>query len=325
MTNIPTLRDIEQAAARLTGVSRLTPLIKSDGAGNALLKCEHLQRSQAYKFRGIFNRIAAVTENERSNGIAIVSSGNAGISASIAAGIFGVPCNVFVARTAVARKLESIERAGGSVVKCDSVAAAFDAAHAWTDENGAAFVHPFDHRDVIAGQGTVALEVLQQMDDLECIAVPTSGGGLLAGTVLAIRSLRPNVRIIAVEPRGGEKLGDSLTRSEIVTRTEVSTIADALTYPGYGELNFEMVQGQVDEVVVVDDDQMLGSMRSTWENYGMVVEPAAAAALAALRAVGADSATSVAIMSGGNVDPELFSHAARGGTAAQWHALQRGK
>jgi len=319
---LPALDDVRDAVERLDGVARVTPVIGSDLGPSMLLKCENLQRSRAFKFRGIFTRVSRMSAAERARGVVIVSSGNAGLAAAIAARILGIACTVVATPTAIPAKIDAIRRAGGTVVVATGgMSDVFAQAGSIAAAAGSTVLHAFDDADVIAGQGTIALEVLGAVPDLECLVVPTSGGSMLAGSVVTLRALRPEVRIIGVEARGADVLAASLEAGQVIPRDTAATIADGLAYPGYGALNFELVRDGGVEVEVVDDDAILAAMAAIWRDYGQAVEPSAAVAFAgALAAGAADAPTTVAVMSGGNVDAGLLAYAVAGGTAEGWRS-----
>lgn len=321
MTGSVGIREVRAAAGRLHGIARVTPVVGSDRVVAMRLKCENLQRSRAFKFRGIFNRMALLSEQERASGVVIVSSGNAGLATAVAGRILGITCTVAVAASALESKLAAIRAAGASVVVVDGDAdTAFAEAERLRDDRRLTMIHAFDDPDVIAGQGTIALELLDQAPDLDCLIVPTSGGSMLAGSVVTLSAERPDVRLIGVEAEGTTVLRESLRVGRVTPRETAHSIADGLVYRGYGALNFEIVRahGAV-EVVVVDDDEILRAMATGWREFGVAMEPAAATALAGAMSAGvADSAGTVAVISGGNVDLELLRHALAGGTARDW-------
>lgn len=320
-----TLGDVEAAATRIEGVARRTPVIAGETRGRARLKCENLQRTGAFKFRGIYNEVASIPRPERADGIVIVSAGNAGIGAALAARLHDIPCTVVMPAGAVRAKVEGVRALGArALLAAGGVEDLFRVANELVASEGCRSVHPFDAPAVIAGQGTIALEIFQQFPAIERLVVPTAGGGMLAGCAVAVRALRPDVHLVGVEVRGAAKLARSIQDGVVVPRTEVDTVADGLAYGGYGQVTFEIVRSRVDEVVSVTDDQILDAMGVLWREYRIVAEPSGAAALAATRHFcSMESDSTVAVVSGGNVDLGLLAHAVAGRTAEEWRTQGR--
>jgi threonine dehydratase len=323
----PTLEDVRSAAAALSGVARITPVLTDDQLDEATgssvsVKAEFLQCGGAYKFRGIYNKIRLLTADERARGIVTVSSGNAGIAAAYAARLHGAACVVVMPARPSPHKVLAIEALGGRAIRHGSSSTEmFERAHELVD-NGLTFVHPFDQAEVIAGQGTVALELLEQAPDIDVLLVPTAGGGLLAGISLVLGAAgRLEIELVGVQPEGAAALQRSLAGGAVEELAHVDTLADGLLVRRCGELTFELIRDRVDDVVLVSDDEILAAVAMYWRILHVAIEPAGAASLAALlrhdrfrdRRVGV-------VASGANVRPELLLHALDGRSAEEWKA-----
>lgn len=311
--SLVTLSDVEAAAARLEGVAVRTIVEESralsDLAGRrVLLKCEHLQRTGSFKLRGATNRLARMSEEERRRGVVCSSAGNHAQGVAHAAYRLGVPATVFMPHGAPLPKIQATLAYQGEVRFAGTgYQEAEDAARAYADATGAVLVHPFDHPDVIAGQGTVGLEIIDQVADIGTVVVPVGGGGLISGIALAVKARQPGVRVVGVQAEGAAAFPRSLKAGASTPAPRVSTIADGIAVKTPGVLTFAHVQEYVDEVVTVSDQQIARAVLLLVERAKQVVEPAGAAGVAALLA-GADALPEpiVAVLSGGNVDPLLL-------------------
>jgi len=316
-TPVISIADIRSAAARIAPHAVVTPVLRSDAldalAGGALhFKCEHLQVGGAFKFRGACNAVWALDEKAAARGVVTHSSGNHGAALALAARSRGIPAHVVVPEGAVRAKLDNIEAAGAVLHHCaPTLAAREEAASRIQRETGAALVHPYADPNVIAGQGTAALELLQQMPELDVLIAPLGGGGLMSGSAIVARTLSPATTLIAAEPAGADDGYQSLQRGERVTDVKPQTICDGLRAT-IGEINFELLRGNRVEVVTVSDDQVLAAMRLLWMHLKQTIEPSSSTVLAALLAhrerfrgkrVGM-------ILSGGNVDLDQIAFAA---------------
>ncbi len=307
---IPTLADIYAAKIRIAPHLWRTPLFTSDTlsrmTGTTLrLKCEHLQRTGAFKTRGAINAVLQLTLQEQAKGVVTFSAGNHGQGLAFAARILGIKCTVFMAQNAVPSKVEAIRGYGADTKFGATIQEAFSAMEEFTRESGATFVSPFSGPDLIAGQGTVGLEILEEFPEVEQIVVPIGGGGLISGIALAVKSIRPEVRIVGVEPEGANVMWQSLRAGRPLKLDRVDTIADGLAAPFTTELPLTIVQRYVDDVVILSDDEILNAMRLILMRSKQLVEPAGAAATAALltnKAAVPHGASTVAILSGGNID-----------------------
>jgi len=308
----PTLADIRSARERLAGVARTTPVYRSETlsrlAGRTVwLKAENLQRTGSFKVRGAVNRIAALSSDERAGGVIAASAGNHGQAVAWAAREAGVRATVFMPEDAALAKVEATKTYGAEVVLGgDSIDEALEAASAHAIATGAVVVHPFDDPAVIAGQGTIGLELDEQLDEIETLVVPVGGGGLSAGIALAFAELRPSVRIVGVQAErcaplaGGEPLG--------------YTIADGIAVKQPGTLTRPILNERLADVAVVSDEQLAEAIVLLLERTKLVVEGAGAAPVAALLAgiAGGDGPVCT-LLSGGNIDATVLIQVARYG------------
>jgi threonine dehydratase len=305
-----TIDDVVAAQRVIAGRLQRTPLIGSAAlsariGASLYLKLENWQKTGSFKPRGVLNKIAALSQAERDHGLITASAGNHAQALAWAAGIAGIACTVVMPETAPAAKLAATQGYGGTVVLEPSTLTVFARAQALAAEHGYTFVPPFDDPAIVAGQGTVGLEILDDLPDVGTVVVPIGGGGLLAGIALAIKSRRPGVRIVGVEPEGAAKMWRSRQTGQAARLDKIETIADGLSAPFAGELPFALVEQYVDELVLVNDTDILAAMTLILERCKLLVEPSGAAALAGLLsgAVKAQPQAPVAIiLSGGNID-----------------------
>jgi threonine dehydratase len=307
--------DVRAAARRLDGVAHRTPVLTSrslDEAAGAtvLLKAENLQRVGAFKFRGAYNAVASLEPEERARGVATVSSGNHAQALSLAARLHGVPAVILMPEDAPPGKRAATAAHGAEIVDFDRYAEDREALlAALVADRGLVPVHPYDDPRVMAGQGTVALELLEDAGPLDVLLVCLGGGGLLAGCATVARALSPETRVIGVEPEAGDDFKRSLAAGERVRVPVPRTIADGQQLPMPGALTFPVVRERVDEVVTVSDADIIRTMRFLFERVKTVAEPSGASALAALLsgAVDARGARVGVTISGGNVGAERFA------------------
>ena len=309
--SIPSLESIRDARVRNAGRLHVTPLLASrtlaDRSGLAVLglKCESLQRTGSFKVRGALNAVARLEPEARSRGVVTFSAGNHAQALAWAAATLGVHCTVVMPATASESKAAASAGYGAEVIRHGTGADAFRKADELAREHGYTFVHPFDQAEVMIGAGTVGLELLDQMPDVEAVVVPIGGGGLLAGIAAAIRRSRPGVALFGVEPEGAAAMRLSLDAGHVVQLAAVTTIADGLAAPFAGELTYPIIRDLVDEVVLVTDAEIASAMSLILTRTKLLVEPAGAAATAALlagRLPQTIGKRAVAILSGGNVD-----------------------
>ena len=322
MTTV-TLEEIRSARELLQGVSVQTPLDRSRAlsdmvGGPCFIKCENLQRTGSFKIRGAYNRIARLDDAEKAAGVVAASAGNHAQGVALAASLVGINSTVFMPASASLPKVEATRRYGAEVkLGGKDFGAAFDDAVAFSESTGAVFVHPFDHPHVIAGQGTIGLEMLEQMEDIGSLVVPIGGGGLISGISAAVKALKPDVRIVGVQASGAAAFPPSLKAGHPVKLDNLSTIADGIAANEPGELTLTHVRDLVDEVVTVTDDAIAQALVMTAERMKLVLEPSGAAAVAAvMQNLGALEPPAVVVLSGGNIDPLLLLRVIRFGLSA---------
>jgi threonine dehydratase len=300
------LDDIEGAAQRVLGVARRTPVIPSARSG-LFLKCENMQPMGAFKMRGAYNMVAQLSREVRARGVITYSSGNHGQAVAMAAQLLGAPAVIVMPETAPTVKVEGARNYGADVVFAGRTS--FDRKHRAEEiaaARGLTIVPPFDHEWIIAGQGTVGLEILDQCPDVTTVFVPVGGGGLISGVATAIKRRRADVQVIGVEPSGAAKMSTSLAAGEPVTLDKTASIADGLLTLRPGDLTFAHVKAFVDRVVTVTDEEIAAAVKWLFATAKIVAEPSGAATTAAVLAHGALAGTTVAVVSGGNVAPEDF-------------------
>ncbi|MEY2534020.1 MAG: threonine dehydratase, partial [bacterium] len=314
-----TPEDIERARAAVADVARHTPVLPSlilteRVGGDVVLKAENLQRTGSFKIRGALNKLAALGD-ACARGVTAGSAGNHAWALAQAAHVRGVPCEVFMPADASISKAEGCVALGAVVHSGgDSVDACVALARARADEAGMAFVHPFDDPDVIAGQGTLGLELLQDVPDLAKVVVPVGGGGLASGVAIAVKSARPDVEIVGVQVETVAAFPGSLRRGEPVAVDAALTIADGIAVKRPGDLTLPLVERWLDDVVVVPEDDVAEAIVLCMERAKLVVEGAGAVGVAALlggEVRAATHGTTVAVLSGGNVDAGLLASIAR--------------
>jgi threonine dehydratase len=295
-----------------TPVQTSRTLGEAAGVDDLRLKLELFQVTGSFKPRGAYNRIASLTPEERERGVITVSAGNHAQAVAYAAALAGTSSVVVTWKTASQLKLDAAQAYGAETLRIGNTPLeAFEAMFKVRDERGLVLIHPFDDPLVLAGQGTVGLEVVDDVPDVGTVVIPIGGGGLIGGMAIALRHLRPGVRIVGVEPEGAPTLTRALEAEGPVPLETVSTIADGLSAPFAGGLTYEIVRDLVDDVVLVSDDEIMHAMRLLALRAKVVAEPAAAAGLAALLAgrVAPAAGPVVAVISGGNVAAELVATA----------------
>jgi len=310
------LPELQAAADRVRGSIHRTPLIGSRAISErvgreVLLKCENLQKTGSFKVRGALNRILLMSEEDRQRGVVTVSAGNHAQAVAWAAGRAGVPATVVMPALATRSKVHACEGYGARVVLLGTVFEAFDEALRLAREEHLVFVHPFDDAEIIAGQGTTGLEILEDVPDVTTIVVPLGGGGLISGVALAASGAGHPIRVVGVEPEGAASMVRSLEQGSPVRLDAVETIADGLGSPMAGDRTYAHVRALVDSVVTVTDDEILTAMAFIATRTKLLVEPAGAAGVAALlaeRITIAPGGPVVVILSGGNADLNLFAN-----------------
>ena len=307
--------DVEAARARIAPFVHRTPLFGSATLGlmtktSLSLKAENLQRTGSFKVRGALNAVLQLSPEQRARGIVTLSAGNHGQGLAYAAALVGVRCVVFMPESATPTKVDAIRGYGAEARFAPSMETVFAEMEAYRLTHGLHFVHPFADPAIIAGQGTVGLEIVEDRPDVEAIVVCVGGGGLLSGIAVAVKSRRPDVRIVGVEPEGAAAVSRSLAAGRPVTLDKVETVADGLAAPFGAALPQAIIARLVDDVVLIRDDQIVAAMRLILDRTKLLVEPAGAAAVAALLAGKTGvrpGARVVATLSGGNVDREKLT------------------
>ncbi|OUZ12717.1 threonine ammonia-lyase [Aeromicrobium sp. PE09-221] len=316
------LDDVRTARDLLSGVTEVTPLAHSrwlaETAGAPVhLKCENLQRAGSFKVRGAYVRIARLSEGERARGVVAASAGNHAQGVALAARQLGAAATIFMPEGAALPKVQATLGYGADVRFAGrDVTAALEAAEAFSAETGAVFIHPFDHRDILAGQGTVGLEILEQQPDVRTILVPLGGGGLAAGIAL-LRSERPDIRVIGVQAGAAAAWPGSLASGEPVLADLGPTMADGIAVARPGQVPFDVVREYVDEIVTVGEDTLSTALIGLLERAKLLVEPAGAAGVAALlEHPDAFEGPVTTVLSGGNIDALLLLEVIRHGLAS---------
>jgi len=322
------LAAIEAARERLRGTALVTPMETSRwlsaASGTAVsLKCENLQRTGSFKIRGAYLRISNLSAAERARGVVAASAGNHAQGVALAAQLLGIKSTVFMPNGAAIPKEKAtrgygadVEFVGHTIEECLVAAREFEA------RTGAVLIHPFDHADIVAGQGTCGLEILEQTPDVKTVIVPTGGGGFLAGIATAIKAVRPDVWVVGVQAESAAAYPASLSAGKPVPLRSMATMADGIAVGCPGEVPFAAIQRYVDEIRTVSEESLSTAVLALLERAKVVVEPAGAAAVAALM----DEPTAftgpvVVILSGGNIDPLLLMRVIRHGMAAQGRYL----
>ncbi|MCI3222924.1 threonine ammonia-lyase [Streptomyces sp. NP-1717] len=319
----PILDDIRGAQKMLTGVARMTAMEGSRHLTHLVgapvhLKCENLQRTGSFKLRGAYVRIAGLSPEERAAGVVAASAGNHAQGVALASTLLGVRSTVFMPLAAPLPKVAATREYGAEVrLHGQVVDETLAAAQEYARETGAVFIHPFDHPDIIAGQGTVGLEILEQCPEVRTVLVGLGGGGLAAGIALAVKSVRPDVAVIGVQAEGAAAYPPSLRAGRPMSIGEQQTMADGIKVGRPGEITFPMIRDLVDEVRTVSEDELSSALLLCLERAKLVVEPAGASTVAALLSTPkAFRGPVVAVLSGGNVDPLLMQRILRHGMAA---------
>ncbi len=305
-----TLEDIRRARAVIAGRLHRTPLVRSTALGRLtdtrlFVKAECLQKTGSFKPRGVLNKLSTLSDQAKRRGLITISAGNHGQAVAYGAAAEGVGCVVVMPAYASPAKVAACEGYGAEVVVGGDVHQAFEKVHELTEQRGLTLVHPYDDPLVIAGQGTIGLEILEDLPDVETVLVPIGGGGLISGIAAALKLSRSGIRVIGVEPEGAPTLTRALERDAPVRLDSVDTIADGLTGPIAGDLTLAAVQRYVDDVVLVSDAEIADAMRIILERTKLLAEPAGAAATAALlsrRVILPADTRVVSLLSGGNID-----------------------
>lgn len=302
--------DVRAASGRIAPHIHRTPVLTSElldemAGAQLFFKCENFQKTGSFKIRGATNAVLSLSEDDAKRGVVTHSSGNHAAALSRAAGRRGVPAWIVMPSNAPAVKKAAVRAYGGQITECEPTLAARDStAQELMRRTGASMIHPYDNRNVIAGQGTAAMELLEEIADLDFILAPVSGGGLLSGTSISAKSMNPIIRVVGCEPKNADDAFRSLASGKLAPAAKAETIADGLRAT-LCPLTFGILRERVDQIETVSEDEIVGAMRALWERLKIVVEPsgAVAAAPALLGRLGAARGARVGIiLSGGNVD-----------------------
>ncbi|MGH1561969.1 threonine ammonia-lyase [Mumia sp. DW29H23] len=321
-----TLDDVRAAEKLLSGVAVRTPIESSRPLTELLgrpvvLKCENLQRAGSFKIRGAYVRISRLSDEEKARGVVAASAGNHAQGVALAASLLGTTATVFMPEGAPLPKLAATREYGARIeLAGTSVESALEAAHAYSERTGAVLIHPFDHPDIVAGQGTLGLELLEQVPDAATIVIPVGGGGLVAGVALAVRAMRPDVRVIGVQSERVAPYPLSLEQGRPTSVEAQRTMADGIAVSRPGDVPYEEIERWVDRIVTVTEESLSQALLLLLERAKLVVEPAGAAGVAAVmqhpEVFARGDGPVVCVLSGGNIDPLLLMNVVRHGLAA---------
>ncbi len=317
-----TLDRMYLAGSVLRNVVRKTDLIWAPGLSadcEVYLKTENLQKTGSFKVRGAYFKISALSQAERERGVVACSAGNHAQGVALAAKTFGVKAAIFLPATAPISKIEATRQYGAEVRLADGVYDdAYNEALRFRDETGAVFIHPFDDEDVIAGQGTIALELMEQIPEVDAIVVPVGGGGLISGLAYTVKTMRPSCRIYGVQAAGAASMKNSLCGESCVSLERVATFADGIAVKKPGELTYDLCRRYVDDIVTVSDDETATAILTLMEQQKLVAEGAGAVAVAALMfgKLPVSGKKVCAVVSGGNIDVNILSRVINRGLLA---------
>lgn len=313
------LKDFEKATEIVQKVTRPTHLVYSDyfseQCGNKVyIKPENMQLTGAYKIRGAYYKISTLSDEDRSKGLVAASAGNHAQGVAYAAKAYGVPATIVMPTTTPLIKVNRTESYGAKVIlKGDVYDEAADFAIKYAEEKGMTFIHPFDDPVVATGQGTIAMEIIKDLPLVDAILVPVGGGGLATGISVLAKQLKPNIKIIAVEPAGANSLQKSMEAGKVVTMKEVHTIADGTAVKTPGKNVFPYLQKNIDEIITVEDDELVVAFLDMVENHKMVVENSGLLTIAALKHLKFKDQKVVSVLSGGNIDIITMSNVVQHG------------
>lgn len=310
MHDMITFNDILQARERISGVAHRTPVLTSRQfnelvGAEVFFKAENFQRAGAFKFRGAYNKLASLTKEERQRGVLAYSSGNHAQATALAAKLFGVPAVIVMPHDAPQIKVNGTRGYGAEVIFYNRYTESREGSgERISRERRLALVPPFDDDQIMAGQGTAALELMEEVPELDFLLTPCSGCGLLAGCAIAAKHLRPSIRIFGVEPEAGNDTWQSMRKGERVQIEVPKTIADGLQTPAPGKLTFPIVKELVEDILLVSDEELIATMRFVLERMKVLIEPSGAAAAAAVmhRKFDLSGKRVGVVLSGGNVD-----------------------
>lgn len=302
------LDNIKAAREKIQDVVVKTPLLYSKffsekSNNNVYMKCENLQLTGAYKLRGALNKMMSLTDEERSKGVVCSSAGNHAQGVAYAANLMGIKSTIVMPTTTPYLKVKSTKDLGGNVILNGKVYDdAYNFAKQIEKDQGAVFLHPFNDINVIYGQGTIGLEIIEDLKDVDVVICPIGGGGLLSGISLALKEINPNIKIVGVQATGANAMEQSFLKGELTSLPSVSTIADGIAVKSPGDLTFSIIKEHVDEVVTVTDDEIVDAFLALIEKQKLVAEASGAVSLAALSKLNIKDKNVVCIISGGNID-----------------------
>lgn len=302
------LEKIKEARENIKDVVTKTPLLYSNvfsksSNNEVYMKCENLQLTGAYKLRGALNKIISLSEEEKAKGVICSSAGNHAQGVAYASSLMGVKSSIVMPETTPYLKVESTKNYGGNIIlhgKCYDDA--FLKAKTIEEEEGKVFIHPFNDIDVICGQGTIALEIFEEINDLDYILVPIGGGGLISGISVAAKSINPNIEIIGVQAEGAPSMALSIKKDKICTLDSVNTIADGISVKTPGSKTFEIVREYVDDIITVSENDIVNAFLLLVEKHKLVAEASGVVTLAALKKLRVKNKKVCCILSGGNID-----------------------
>lgn len=303
-----TVENVRAARRIIARAALRTPIVPARFADGVLFKCENLQRGGSFKIRGAFFNAASLPPAVRRRGVVAYSSGNHAQGVALAARMLKVPAWICMLDSSLPEKVEQTRAYGAEAILAGKTSEEIKRrAEEIAQERGATLVPPFDHPKTIAGQGTIGLEIVEDVPDLRTVVVPIGGGGLISGIAIAVKSLKRRVRIVGVEPRTADKMAQAVAAGKPVTIAPSLTVADGLKPIRCGDLTFEIVRALVDELVQVEDHEILAATAHLIRREKLVVEPSGAASFAAvLSGKVRPTGTAVCVLSGGNIDPALF-------------------
>ena len=285
-----------------------SPIFSEESGNNIYIKPENLQKTGAFKIRGAYNKMLKLTEAEKQRGVIASSAGNHAQGVAYAARELGIKAVIVMPKTTPLIKVQSTKKYGAEVVLYGDVYDdAYQKAKELEEKEGYVFVHPFNDPDVLEGQGTIALEILEQLPQTDVIVVPIGGGGLISGIACAAKQIKPEIKIVGVEPSGAASATEALKKNKLVTLPEANTIADGTAVKRIGELNFEYIKKYVDEVVTVDDYELTEAFLLLTEKHKIIAENSGVLPLAALKKLTDRNKNVVPIVSGGNIDVLMIS------------------
>ena len=305
----PTLQDIQQAAQRIKPYAHRTPVLTCESLDQQVgtrvyLKCENMQKVGAFKFRGACNAVYSLSDDEAAHGVVTHSSGNHAQALALAARMRGIPAYIVMPSNAPSVKKNAVAGYGGQITFCEPTLQARESTMERIRlDTGATVIHPYDNERVIAGQGTATLELLEEVPELDVVITPVGGGGLLSGTSIAAKGLKPGIRVIAGEPEMADDAYRSMKEGKIIPSVNPKTIADGLL-TSLGKLTFPVIQQNVEQIVTVSEHGIIDAMKFIWERAKIVIEPSSAVAVGVLweKKIDLTGLKVGVILSGGNVD-----------------------